>query len=129
MKAGTQPAKQPVSKVNRVLLWSGVATAVMTAVGFLLEHPWRVVPSAIAALATPVAFVTVCMVVWRMRHVKSRTRWVDDSYKQTLEAVIAGEDAALRFNQTLAAIAFILMGFMAAMFALVFNLLHTFNVK
>lgn len=130
MKAAAQPTKQPGgSKVKKVLLWSGLTMVVMTALGFYLPHPWRMVPGWLGAAATPVAFVAFCMVVWRMRHRQSSIKAIDDSYKQTLEAMVVGEDRMLRFNQTLAALVFILFAFLAATFALVFNLLHALNVK
>jgi cadmium resistance protein CadD (predicted permease) len=108
---------KPKSRVNSILLWSSIVATVCTAAGFALPHPWRVAPAFLGALATTVAFVSFCIVIVRMRHQKSRVAGVDKMYEM--------QDP---FQQWMAVIAFLLLGFLVFVFGLVFNLLYVFNV-
>lgn len=114
-----KPDRQTSGKIKQVLLWSVVVAVAMTAAGSALSHPWSVLPAALGAIATLVAFVSMSVGVWKARY-RKLWQWVEESY---------GSAGWLRFNQNLAALTLILMGFLVASFALTFNLLHAFNVK
>jgi F0F1-type ATP synthase assembly protein I len=68
MTTATKSVKGPAHKANKILLWSSLVALLCTGLAFLLDHPMRVPPAALGALATPVAFVSLCVVVWRLRH-------------------------------------------------------------
>ena len=114
-----KPDRQASGKIKQVLLWSVVVAVAMTAAGSALPRPWSVLPAALGAIATLVASVSMSMAVWKARY-RKLWKWVEGSY---------GSVGWLRFNQNLAALTLILMGFLVALFALTFNLLHAFNVK
>lgn len=104
-----------------VLLWSAILFTLGTAGGFWFEHPWRVAPAGIGALAGPVLLVSYTKVIWRMRKRESRLA--------ATQAVYEGDPFSKFIDQWAAIVFFLLLGFLVVFFFFVFNLLHVFNVK
>ena len=104
-----------------ILLWSALLAALGTAGGFWFEHPGRVAPAALGAIACPVLLVSYCKVIWRMRKRESSLGATRAIYEDNPVDKAVTEWGALIF--------FLLIGSVLVFIAFIFNLLHTFNME